>query len=121
MAEKRPLTSQQVIKKIAKMESSYREKSGALREQLVDAYVRESLKCFSCYGLINIAESSLVSVDTFVPPFGCTGGSYWEFSRFEIQCNHCSWKNKYYKKEEVFSRIVAMKPRFKNIVNIDER
>ena len=67
-----------------------------LRGLRVEAYRAAALRCsgihrgvVGCGGSQSVGETKLLHVHTYVAPYGCTGGDYWQSSGHAWVCNRC--------------------------------
>lgn len=53
------------------------------------------IKCASCEKSNKIKDIELVGVETYVQPYSCTGGDYWQHSEYNYICPHCQVRNRF--------------------------
>jgi len=93
----------------------------------------KTIKCASCNKSARIRDITLIDVQGYESPHGCTGGDYWYHSEYNYVCSNCNTRNrllfstqkikyehrKYHSPERYFFN--QYQPLFKSTITDDSR
>lgn len=60
-----------------------------LKQQLIECQQRRTITCPHCNKKTPLADATVITLNSYVPPRGCTEGDYYTFSEYLYYCNKC--------------------------------